>query len=248
MVAAVGDAYGLQLIEALRADRVATDHVVQKTGVASGIGMVSVVPDGENSIVVASGANATLAAADVAAAAGAIRAADAVLLQGETTPDANHTAARIAAEAGIRVALNAAPAHPDGLDGLEGIDLLVVNRQEGALLAACSETEAPAAMAARLLSLGVDGVVVTLGTGGALYADADDVLTVPAFPVEAVDTTACGDAFVGGYLVALCEGADPDHALRFASAAGALAATRMGAFPSLPGRVAVEELLQDAAR
>jgi len=132
---------------------------------------------------------------------------------------------------------------PEGL--LKAVDLLVVNEFEAAQVAGAREPEGPeeALALARELARRVPVAVVTLGARGLVWAGVEGEGALPAFEVRAVDTTAAGDAFVGGLAAALAAGEPLQPALRFASAAGALAATRPGAQPSLPNKEAVETLL-----
>jgi ribokinase len=186
-----------------------------------------------------------LSPGDVEAAAGAIVDADALLLQLESPLETVTRAAEVAHGHGVPVILNPAPARPlpDALLAL--VDVLIPNESETALLSdrpVDDQAQAEAAAAA-LLELGVGTVILTLGERGALLAQRGGATHVPAFNVAPVDTTAAGDAFVGGFAVALAEGKTPVEAARWGNAAGALAATRMGAQPSLPTRQAVERLL-----
>jgi ribokinase len=166
-------------------------------------------------------------------------------LQLESPLETVARAAALAHEYGVAVILNPAPARPlpDALLAL--VDVLIPNESETALLSDMpvdDEAQAEAAAAA-LLELGVGTVILTLGERGALLAQAGGATHVPAFNVAPVDTTAAGDAFVGGFAVALAEGRKPLEAARWGNAAGALATTKMGAQPSLPTRQAVERLL-----
>jgi ribokinase len=244
MVGAVGaDDFGAALRAGLATEGVDVQHVAVAAGVATGVALITVDVHGENTIIVVPGANGCMTAEAVQAAAAAITAARVLLLQLEVPLAAVHAAARVAAEAGVTVILNAAPALvlPGALLAL--VDYLVVNETE--VLEVGAHAGVPADRAARALqSAGARTVVVTLGAAGALLMPpAGDVVATPAFEVEAVDTTAAGDAFVGAFAVALAEGATPSHALRVGSAAGALAVTRPGAQPSLPSRADIETLL-----
>ncbi len=236
MVGRVGDdPFGGRLLMALDEAEVDRSAVLTTSGVATGVAMITVAADGENQIVVATGANAALTPADLTAAGSRLGSADLVISQLEV-PSA--TVAAAAREAG-RFLLNAAPADRVEPTLLEVTDVLVVNRGEAQALTGDGD---PARAARRLTELGPTLVVVTLGPEGSVVV-ADGTLTaVAAFPVQAVDTTAAGDAFVGALAVALAEGNDPVAAVRWASAAGALATTVVGAQPSLPTRTAVEEL------
>ncbi len=246
MVGRVGsDAFAQSLLDGLAADGVDHTFVTQDPEAATGVALIVVDDAGENSIVVASGANMRLSPADVNAAEAVIAGADVLLLQLEVPLAAVVQAARAARAHGAMVVLNPAPACPLPHELLSLVDVLVPNESETALLTHLpvgdrAEIEA-AAIALR--ELGVDTVVLTLGERGALLVGEGEMELVPAFEVTPVDTTAAGDAFVGGFAVALAEGRSLTDAVRWGNAAGALATTRLGAQPSLPTRRAVEALV-----
>lgn len=246
MVGRVGsDAFAQSLLDGLTADGVDHTFVMQDPEAATGVALIMVDDAGENTIVVASGANMRLSPADVDAAEAAIAAADVLLLQLEVPLAAVVQAARVARAHGATVILNPAPACSLPNELLSLVDVLIPNESETALLTHLpvddwAEIES-AAMALR--ELGVDTVVLTLGKRGALLVEKGEKELIPAFEVTPVDTTAAGDAFVGGFAVALAEGRSLTDAVRWGNAAGALATTRLGAQPSLPARRAVEALV-----
>jgi len=245
MVGRVGsDAFGDQLLGSLAADGVDAAHVARDSA-ATGIALITVDDAGQNSIVVASGANAHLSPADVDGAASAIAAAGVLLLQLESPPETALRAAELARAHGATVVLNPAPARalPDAL--LKLVDVLVPNESETSLLTGLPVGDVAQAEAAAeaLLRLGVGAVILTLGARGALLAHAGGVEAVPPFPVTPLDTTAAGDAFLGALAVALAEGRPLAEAARWGNAAGALATTRLGAQPSLPTRQEIEDLV-----
>jgi ribokinase len=227
MVGAVGDdPDGADLVAALEAAGVSTGHVARRSGDQTGLAVVCVTPDGDNAIVVASGANATVGPGEVAAAAPALAGAGLLLLQLEIPPETVLAAARAGREAGVLVVLNAAPARelPAGLLG--EVDVLVVNAGEAAELAGDGD---PRDAATRLLGQGPATVVVTLGGEGCLVAKDRGMARLPADPVQVVDTTGAGDCFAAALGFGLAEGRDSRAAARFATAAAALAVTRPGA-------------------
>lgn len=220
----------------------------------SGVAFIAVDRAAENLIVVAPGANATLSAlteSDLAAVA----AADVLLCQLETPLSAVGQAMAAARTAGTAVILNAAPARPLPRGFLADVDLLVVNQGEAVTLAGRAGT--PPELLQVLLDL-VPRAVLTLGPRGAAYADRSGVrLQVPAPRIDAVDTTAAGDAFTGALAVAWARlrpgepRADPgaiEQALRWACAAGAVCAQRFGASTSLPTRAEIDALADAAYR
>ncbi len=244
MVGCLGDdGFGATLRQGLSDEGVDTRHVVTVPGVATGVALITVDGSGENTIIVAAGANGVISATHVEAARVAIASARVLLLQLEVPMPAVMAAAAIAREAGTTVILNAAPARALDAALLSLADVLGVNETE-VLAAAGVDAASPEDAAAHAQSRGAGAVVVTLGAAGALLRDRSGIVaSVPAFEVDVVDTTAAGDAFVGAFGVALAEGAAPADALRFGSAAGALAVTRAGAQPSLPTRLQIETLL-----
>ena len=202
----------------------------------TGIGVITVTPEGENHIVVAPGANHSMDAAWVERHAETIRASDALLLQLEIPLEANRAAAAIAHAAGVRVVLNAAPASEIPADFLEDVHTLIVNQVE---YDALGQPEVPR-------------LVVTLGKEGAVCVDRDEQgrdreTRQASFPVEPIDTTAAGDAFCAAATVAALRQDEPRAWLPFGTSAGALACTVAGAIPALPTRDAVEALRRTPA-
>ncbi len=250
MVGRVGnDLFAEQLLANLTAVSVNHDHVTQDPQAASGVALIVVDSAGENSIVVAPGANGRLSPADVDAAESVIKNADCILLQLEVPLGAVLRAAQLAHKHGAKVILNPAPAQPLPDELLALVDVLIPNETETALLTGLPTTNQVEieAAAAKLRQFGVGAIILTLGERGALLADADDVTYFPPFiPEKIVDTTAAGDGFVGGLSVALAEGKSLAEAVPWGNATGSLAVTRLGAQPSLPSRAEVETLLAQA--
>ena len=248
MVGRLGrDAFGDELIEGLAGAGVDQTFVVQDAEAATGVALIVVDDAGQNTIVVASGANMRLSPGNVDAAEGAIASADVLLLQLESPLDTVIRAAEVARRHDVRVILNPAPARPLPDRLLAMVDVLIPNESETALLTGMSveSLEQAESAALALLQLGVGAAVLTLGERGAILTQRGVTQVVPAFQVQPVDTTAAGDAFVGGLAVALAEGLALADAVRWGNAAGALAATKHGAQPSLPTRQALERLLAD---
>ena len=242
MIGKVGpDAFGDALRANLAAAGVNVEHVTRSVE-ATGVALITVSAAGENTIVLAPGANGTVTPEDVQACAGIIGQADALLLQLEVPLPAVRAAAEIAAARGVPVILNPAPAQPLPPDLLRHVTYLIPNEHEAALLAGGPADDAET-LARRVQALGPRAVVVTLGAAGALVLDGDTAAHVPSYPVTVVDSTAAGDAFVAAFGVALSEGQSPVAAAAWGCAAGALACTVLGAQPSLPRRTAVAELV-----
>jgi ribokinase len=211
----------------------------------SGIALINVDGKGENSISVASGANACLSAGDIEKADEAFAAADIVLLQLEIPMEAVSAAVKKARDRGVPVILNPAPARPLGDGLLSLVTVLTPNELEAEFLTGIPVRDHSGAReaAVRLRGRGVVSIVITLGERGAFASSPEFEGLVPAFKVEAVDTTAAGDVFNGALAVALAEKVSMEHALRFASAAAALSVTRPGAQPSAPVRSEIEGFL-----
>jgi ribokinase len=244
LVARVGqDMFGERAVAGLVENGVNVDFV-QFDKSPSGVALIFVGDDGENSIGVASGANAKLSPSDVRKAKAAINAADVVVMQLETPLETVQAAADLAAAGGALVILNPAPAQGLPAKLLKKISILTPNETEAELLTGIKvDSEDACARAADvLLSKGVATVIITLGSQGAYLATADLKQRVAGFSAKAVDTTAAGDVFNGALAVALAEGCSMPDAVRFANAAGAIAVTRVGAQPSAPTRGEIEKL------
>ena len=224
-----------------------TRGVVQLDGLISGHGYIHVSADGENMIVVISGANAALADAHVRPEA---LAAHSVFLTQLETPFAvtAKAFASPAARAGLTI-LNAAPAHPEGAALFPLMDAIVVNETElgqfAGLARAPEAMDDVAAAARRLISRPGQTVVATLGAVGAMAVTADDAFHVPGLPATVVDTTGAGDCFCGVLAAALSQGADLRGAMTAANAAASLSTETAGAAPSMPTRAAVAARLRD---
>lgn len=236
MVGCVGaDDIGARLRSVLAADAVDTAHV-RVAGPASGVAVIFVDDRAENRIAIVPGANGEVGAGDAAAARELLRSAAITVLQLEVPMDAVVAAAAIAHDAGRRVLLNPAPASalPDAL--WPCIDTLVLNESEAAALsgAAVDDTSSAMRVATALRGRGPATVVLTLGAGGVVLADAGAPRHFPALRVEAVDTTAAGDTFIGAYAAATVRGMDQEAAVRFAIRAAGLCVTRHGAQDSIP--------------
>jgi ribokinase len=245
-IARVGrDMFGEQAIAGFKRDRIDVSNIVRDPASPSGVALIFVARDGENSIAVAGGANGKLSPADVKKARAAFEKAGTVVMQLETPLPAIQAAAELAAKTGVRVILNPAPARPLPDKLLKLVSILTPNETEAELLTGVKvNSEAAAAKAAqKLLSRGVQTVILTLGARGAFIASPELRRLVPGFKVKAVDTTAAGDIFNGALAVALTEGRPLLEAVRFAHAAAAISVTRLGAQPSAPTRKEIERLL-----
>jgi len=250
MIGRVGDdAFAGRLVANLERENIDCQWVRTTSRCASGLAIVSVAQTGENAITVVSGANARLSAADVAAARNVITAADVLLVQWEVPLDTVLAAMDIAHAAGVQIILDPAPTpkqRPAALfdAALFDVDLICPNESEAAALtgSAVETREQIEAAAAALHHKGARQVAITVGRRGALLWAGEKSAWVEPFSVTAVDTTAAGDAFAGALAVFWAEQDDLLEAVRFANAAGALAASRRGAQPSLGARGEIETL------
>ena len=227
---------GAFIVEALRAAGVDV-RAVRTDDAVSGAATVMVSDAGENAIVIASESNTRISCADIDAFLASAEAGEFVLLQNECA-QLEHAIGASRAR-GLRVWLNAAPADAAlARLPLELLDGLVVNETESEALTGCAEpARALEALAARMPDA---TVIVTLGAAGAIAALGSRRFAHAGFVVDAVDTVGCGDAFVGAYLAGIAGDCGIDEALRRGNAAGALAAMRAGAMPSLPDRAEVD--------
>lgn len=246
MIGCIGtDALGDAIVEVLRTEGIEVSSLTRDAGHDTGVAQIVVDGDGENMIVAVPRANRALDASRVDAQQPLIAAAKVLLVQLEIPLDAVVAALRHARAAGVTTILNPAPAAslPDDLLAL--VDVCVPNETEAGTLCGQRVDDEDAAVEAgrTLVARGVRTAVVTLGSKGAVSVDEDGPVRLDAFPVNAVDATAAGDAFCGALAAALAAEATMESALRRASAAGALATTVAGASPSLPDAAAVDALL-----
>lgn len=239
MVGRVGDdAYGRALAANLEHEGIQGDSVQAGDATETGVAMIQVDDASQNSIVVIPGSNGELSAADVARADGLLARARLVVCQLEVPLAAVREALARARDHGATTLLNAAPAMTLPQDVLRLVDWLVVNESEAAALSGhpVDHPDAAAQAIRRLRQSGCRRVLVTLGAQGVVSADDDGLHHYPAPKVAAVDTTAAGDTFVGGFAAALLRGEAVEAAVREGQAAAALAVTRAGAQASIPHR------------
>jgi ribokinase len=241
-VGAVGDdVFGPTLLDNLTAARVGTAAVTRADG-ASGVATILVAENGENSIVVVTGANGKVQPSVVENQAALIRSAGMVLCQLELPLETVSRVLALCAEAGVPVMLDPAPAAPLPDEIWQQVAWCTPNETEAAFY--LGNQSKPEDAAKQLLAKGLRGVVLKRGGDGAYVAVAGGRADwVRPFHVEAVDTVGAGDCFNGAFAVALLEGKDPWAAARFASAAAAISVTRKGAQASMPSRKDVDAFL-----
>jgi ribokinase len=247
MIGAVGqDAFGDEMLANLNAVSVDTTGVVRRADVASGTAMIVLDAAGQNQIVVANGANDTLAAEDTRSCIHAIGGSDALIVQLETPLESVRAALEAADDVGTVAILNPAPFTPIEDELLHLCRFIIPNENEAWQLSGIPvrdlDTAAAAAQVIRARARFAD-VLVTLGANG-VWLDTDSFTGhVPGFKVEAVDTVGAGDTFIGAFVVRIVEGADVREAARFGCAAAAIAVTRRGAQASIPARAEVNQFL-----
>lgn len=243
MLGRVGsDSFAPYLVANLNANQVNTSHVF-KTDSATGTAIIVVDANGQNSIVLSPGANGLVTPADVNSASFADFGL--VLLQLEIPMPTVLHAARRAREHGLTVILNPAPARSLPAELLANVDILIPNESELALLTGLPvhDISSAASAAKEILKQGVKTVIVTLGSQGALLVTSTQMKQVDSYQVNVVDTTAAGDAFIGGFASSLLNGAPLEDSVRYGCACGALAVTTFGAQPSLPTKNEVETFI-----
>lgn len=250
MIGAVGrDDYGGRLLGVLRQDGVDVTHVRQLEDTPTGTAMIVVDVRGQNQIVIVPGANDAITFDQLQRGFAAKRDAAVCLLQLEIPMEMVKAAAKMAKEAGMTVVLDPAPAAPLADDLLRYVDVITPNETETFVLTGVEVTDPRSAeRAARvLLDRGVGAAVIKMGAQGAFLHHGAATYYKPAIPVEAVDTTAAGDAFNGSFSVAISRGDTLAEAVDYAVAVGALTVTRAGAIPSLPTSGEVSRFLAERA-
>lgn len=232
------DVFGRQAIELYKKENINTDYIFSDPVNPSGVALITVDAYGENCIVVASGANKTLTPDDVAKVKDVILDADILLMQLEIPIETVEYAAEIANNNGIKVILNPAPGRMLSNDLLKNLYMIIPNKTETEMISGIEVTgwESAKKAADIISSKGVDIVVITLGSDGALLKERDRYVEIPAFKVQAVDTTAAGDTFCGALSVAISEGKSLEEGIRFASKCSSITVTKMGAQASIPYR------------
>jgi ribokinase len=253
MIGRVGDDdFGSRLLNGLRQHDVNTRYVTVTEGTSSGVAMILVDKKGENSIVVAPGANGKVLPADVDAAEDLIKSACCVVMQLEIPFATVRHAIAVCQRLGVTTILDPAPALAKLPRAMYGVDVLTPNQTEAEILLGLDRTHRvkkkrvvdPKQIAGELLARGPGSVVLKLGAGGSMVMDrAGGIERARSFKVKVVDTTAAGDAFTAGLAVGWAEGRDVSSSLRLANAAGALTCTGFGAQPALPTRQQVERLI-----
>ena len=250
MIGRVGvDDFGLAILDNMRAQGVGVSHILSDPTAPSGIAMIIIDAQGENSIVVASGANSRVTMDDVRAARDLLAQARYLVMQFELPLPVVRGALAMAQELDLPVILNPAPAYAVEDAFLQGVHYLVANEIEAQLFTGVEVSGLEAAQRAgqALLKRGIPVTIITLGAQGALLVTKERTVHVPARQVHVVDTTAAGDAFLGGLVAALLKRFDLVEAVRYATCAGTLATTVLGAQTSLPSADQVQTFYEETS-
>ncbi len=249
MIGRVGDdEFGRTLAAALTAENIDCSNVLTTKNVPTGVAMIVVDSRGENSIVVASGANYRLSPDDLFCREEAFARAAIVVLQLELPLPTVRAACDLARRNGCRIVLDPAPATTQLNDTLCAVDILSPNVSEAEILTGtkAGEERVDKIVAMDLIARGAKAAVLKLGARGSLVVTNDGhFYRVPSYKVNVVDTTAAGDAFTAALAVALARDEDLHSAARFANAAGALACTKFGAQAAMPTADEVRMLMAD---
>lgn len=238
------DVFGKQSVMLYTAENIKTDFIFSDPKHPSGVALITVDSQGENCIVVASGANAYLNPSDIDKASAEIESSDLVLMQLEIPIETVEYVAEMASKKGIKVILNPAPARALSDNLLKHLYIIIPNKSEAEILSGIKVSDIESAkQAADIISAkGVDIVVITLGSQGALIKEYADYHFVEALKVDALDTTAAGDTFCGAVCVGLSEGRSILDSVKLAARAAAITVTRMGAQASIPYRSELNSL------
>ncbi len=247
MIGRVGkDPFGSEMLEIIRQEGIHIEHISVSESQATGVASIVIEEDGENRIIVVPGANIDLSVENIQALESVISQAEMIVMQLEMDLAMTEHAIAIAHRHGIPVILNPAPARVLKDEMLGQVSYLTPNETEAGILTGMTvDSLENAEQAARiLLQKGVQNVIVTLGSKGALIVNAEGAKSVPGFPVKAIDTVAAGDSFNGALAQQLVLGKTLEEAVSFANAVGALAVGKEGAIPSLPLLSEVEQFLK----
>jgi ribokinase len=240
------DIFAEQSLSNFKKEAVNTKYITQTKEAPSGVALITVDDTGNNVIVVAPGANQILSPDDVKRAEPDIASSGALVAQLEIPLETVEYAAQLANNCGVPFILDPAPAQKLSPKLLKMVDVLTPNETEAQILTGIEVTDEDSACIAakKLLEYGVNSVIITMGAKGFLLAGNDGIESVSAVKIDAVDTTAAGDAFTGSLAVGLAQGKILYDAALFANYVAALSVTKMGAQSSMPTREAVESFVR----
>lgn len=240
------DAFGIQSLDNFKKEGVNIKYIIQTKEAPSGVALIMVDDKGNNSIVVAPGANQKLSPEDVKAAEADLASSGAVVAQLEVPLETIECAAQLANKTAVPFVLDPAPARELSPELLKMMDVVTPNETEAEILSGLEVKDQDTARTAAewLLSVGVKTVILTMGVQGYLLADEEKTEFVTARKVEAVDSTAAGDAFTGSLAVGMAQGKTLSEAALFANYVAGLSVTKMGAQPSMPTLQQVQDFVE----
>jgi len=245
-IARVGDdVLGKEGIQKLSEEKINTRFIFKDNEVSSGVAFIVVDKKGENSIVVASGANAMLSAEDIEAAHQEISSADVLLVQLESPIEAIRKAIKIAHGNGTTVILNPAPAQPLNQNLLQEIDIITPNKVEAEMITGikASDENGLCSIVKKFFEYGIKNILITLGSKGIFAGYSNKMNLIPAYEVYPIDSTGAGDIFSGSLAAFLSEGMSMEKAVNMASASASISVTRLGAQSSAPYRIEIESFI-----
>lgn len=248
-IARVGaDAYGHDAVKHLSAERIGTRYIIRDDNFPTGVAFILVDDEGENSIVVASGANARLCPPDIENVKEEIVSSDVLLVQLEAPVEAVQQAIQIAGKSDSLVIVNPAPAQHLNSSWFHDVDVITPNKIEAEMLTGMriTDDESLAAVAGQILDFRIPVVIITLGQRGVFLATKNGMRLLPAYRVKVIDSTGAGDVFSGSLAAFLAEGMSVEEAVQRAIASASISVTRMGAQMSAPLRMEIEDFISSA--
>ena len=245
MIGRVGsDGFGRQVLRNLESESINTEMVTEDSDTNTGIALITIDSQSQNTIVVSSGANMTCGVTELRYLEASLAKTDCLILQNEVPYVVNLKAARLARGKGIQVVWDPAPFVTDTEELINNVDYLTPNQNEAQLLAKCEITDERSIHKAlqRIKKLSDAVCLITMGEDGVFFLSGSELSHVPSYEVESVDSVAAGDAFAGGFATALSEGKSLPVAIKRGCASGALATTKIGAQAAMPFRKEVDHL------
>jgi len=245
MIGRVGsDGFGRQVLRNLESESINTEMVTEDSDTNTGIALITIDSQSQNTIVVSSGANMTCGVTELRYLEASLAKTDCLILQNEVPYVVNLKAARLARGKGVQVVWDPAPFVTDTEELINNVDYLTPNQNEAQLLAKCEITDERSIHKAlqRIKKLSDAVCLITMGEDGVFFLSGSELSHVPSYEVESVDSVAAGDAFAGGFATALSEGKSLPVAIKRGCASGALATTKIGAQAAMPFRKEVDHL------